>query len=133
VLALYRSQHERQSWLASLTFILDVSALVVSGGMEGSQQAARLTFAMARHAAVDLSQVLAATPEPNIDRLPRADFTRLVAAGGDKLASVRVEQLTELRRSYEPNVAALSRSILMPLPSWLPADGHDAWQSSPWA
>jgi Ion channel len=132
VLALYRSQHERQSWLASLTFILDVSSLVVAGGMEGSQRAARLTFAMARHAAVDLSQVLAATPDPSVDRLPPADFIRLIAASGDLLADVRQEQLTELRRSYEPNVAALSRFVLMPLPSWLPAEAHDAWRSSPW-
>ncbi|HEY8765946.1 MAG TPA: hypothetical protein VIP09_01570 [Dehalococcoidia bacterium] len=88
---------------------------------------------MARHAAVDLSQVLAAAPDPNVDRLPPADFTRLVAAGGDLLAGAHLEKLTELRRSYEPNVAALSRSVLMPLPSWLPAEGHDAWQSSPWA
>jgi hypothetical protein len=132
VLALYRSQHERQSWLASLTFILDVSSLVVAGGLPGSQRAARLTFAMARHAAVDLSQVLAATPDPNVDRLPAGDFERLVAAGGDLLAGAHLEKLTELRRSYEPNVAALSRSVLMPLPSWLPDEGHDAWQSSPW-
>ena len=56
LLMLYRSQHERQSWLAALTLMLDVSALVLAGGVQEAQRAARLTFAMARHAAVDLSQ-----------------------------------------------------------------------------
>jgi hypothetical protein len=56
VLTFYRSQHERQSWLASMTFILDVSSLVLAGAVPGHQRQARLTFAMARHAAADLSQ-----------------------------------------------------------------------------
>jgi len=130
-LALYRSQHERQSWLAALTLILDVSALVLSGGAERARAKARLTFAMARHAAVDLAQVMGAGPGPNVDRLPPADFDLLLRAGGDLLSSVRREELGRLRGSYEPDVAAISRSLLMPLPSWLPSDGEDAWQSSP--
>ncbi|MGH2518036.1 MAG: potassium channel family protein, partial [Ktedonobacterales bacterium] len=56
-LGYFRSQHENQSWLASLTAILDVCALVLTGVEELPKLQARLTFAMARHAAVDLSQV----------------------------------------------------------------------------
>src|SRR5207249_10659172 len=54
VLSYYRSQHDNQSWVAALTTILDTSALLIAGvdGPDGHQ--ARLTFAMARHAAVDL-------------------------------------------------------------------------------
>src|SRR5262249_27767642 len=55
VLSYYRSQHENQSWVGALTVILDTSALLIAGvdGPDGYQ--ARLTFAMARHAAVDLT------------------------------------------------------------------------------
>jgi hypothetical protein len=133
VLQVYRSQHERQSWLAALTFILDVSALVLAGGAKDAQLRAELTFAMARHAAVDLSQVLRTAPRAGIDRLPAADFERLVAAEGGLLGRVSEVELAELRQSYEPHVEALSRFLLMPLPPWLPGDGRDAWQSSPWS
>ena len=57
VLGFYRSQHEHQSWLAALTVILDTCSLVISGIAVSSRHAieqARLTFAIARHAAVDL-------------------------------------------------------------------------------
>src|SRR5215467_13288784 len=58
VLAFFRSQHSNQSWLAALTTMLDVTSLVLTGieGVHPGQ--ARLTFAMARHAAVDLAQVV---------------------------------------------------------------------------
>jgi len=87
---------------------------------------------MARHAAVDLSQVLGAGLDPNVNRLPEPDFDRLVAAGGDLLRDVDRDKLTKLRGSYEPNIAALSGLLSMALPPWLPADGEDDWQSSPW-
>src|SRR5262245_53133290 len=57
VVSYYRSQHDNQSWVAALTLILDTSALLIStvDSVHGHQ--ARLTFAMARHAAVDLGLV----------------------------------------------------------------------------
>ncbi|HEX8096735.1 MAG TPA: potassium channel family protein, partial [Pyrinomonadaceae bacterium] len=63
VLAYYRSQHDNQSWLAALTTILDTCALVIVGvdGAPGWQ--AQLTFAMARHAVVDIAQIFNASPE----------------------------------------------------------------------
>ena len=62
VLAYYRSQHENQSWLAALTTILDASALVLTQ-MDGPCTAqAELTFAMARHAVVDIAAVLNQPP-----------------------------------------------------------------------
>ena len=64
VLSYYRSQHENQSWVGALTAILDTSALLIAGvdGPHGYQ--ARLTFAMARHAAVDLAMVFQTPPLP---------------------------------------------------------------------
>ena len=76
-------QHDNQSWVAALTVILD-GALVLAGidGISDSQ--ARLTFAMARHAAVDLASTIGTPPEPpDPDRLPPADLEvmRVMLAG----------------------------------------------------
>src|SRR6185436_16763445 len=66
VLCYFRSQHDNQSWLSSLTTILDTCALVLVGVGDTPTWQAKLTFAMARHAVVDLAQVfrtMPATPE----------------------------------------------------------------------
>src|SRR6202795_937088 len=65
VLSFFRSQHSNQSWLAALTTMLDVTSLVLTGidGVHPGQ--AKLTFAMARHAAVDLAQVVNARHDPS--------------------------------------------------------------------
>ena len=64
VLVYFRSQHSNQSWLSALTVMLDVTSLVMTGvdGIHPDQ--AKLTFAMARHAAVDLAQVVNAEYSP---------------------------------------------------------------------
>ena len=80
VLIYFRSQHNNQSWLSALTVMLDVTSLVTTGvdGIHPDQ--AKLTFAMARHAAVDLAQVVNAEYSPHdADRLTAADLTRLRA------------------------------------------------------
>src|SRR5690349_16955241 len=71
-LAYFRSQHDNQSWIASLTAIPDVCSLAMVG-LEGMcQYQARMTFAIARHALVDLSQVFSAPPanQEKINHLP---------------------------------------------------------------
>ena len=140
VLGLYRSQHERQSWLAALTVILDTCALVVSGiGVRSGHaiEEARLTFAMARHAAVDLSQIFNTAPAASreADRLPPEHLVRLLEVLGQHsgvLDEDGKEKLAELREMYEPYLAALSRYLLMPLPSWFPSGRPDDWQSTAW-
>src|SRR5499427_5139569 len=64
ILAFYRSQHQEQSWLGGLTTILDAAALLLAGIDGAPTRRTRLTFAMARHAAADLSHVLGARPQP---------------------------------------------------------------------
>src|SRR5262245_16491530 len=139
VLAYYRSQHDNQSWLAALTTILDASWLVIVGVENACARQARLTFAMARHAVVDLAQVLGRPPlAPPEERLPAADLARLRAG----LAAVNVvldagagadDKLTELRRMYEPFVATLSEHLLMPLPAWRAgAVSRENWRTSAW-
>lgn len=62
LLAFFRSQHDNQSWLASLCAVLDAAA-VVSAGVEGIDPfQARLTFAIGRHTLVDVSQVFRLKP-----------------------------------------------------------------------
>src|SRR5205085_9648003 len=126
VLAYYRSQHDHQSWVAALTMILDTCALVMAGIEGTSVRQAQLTFAMARHAAVDLSQIFNAQPAmPTPDRLPPDDLEEvrgtLMAAGVSLRAGHEAEKkLAHLREMYEPYVNALSDYLLMALPPWLP-------------
>src|SRR6266567_863873 len=55
LLGYYRSQHDNQSWLAAITTMLDTCALILAGIKSVDSYRAQLTFAMARHAVVDLS------------------------------------------------------------------------------
>ncbi|HEX5571425.1 MAG TPA: potassium channel family protein, partial [Ktedonobacterales bacterium] len=138
-LSYFRSQHENQSWLAGLTTILDACALIIVGVDGIPAQQARLTFAMARHAAVDLSQMSGTEPDMRCNtRLPDGDVARLRELLEDAGAPLRAgaeadAKLTELRLLYEPYVFALSQRLLMELPPWLPGEDEvDAWRSSPW-
>jgi hypothetical protein len=65
VLSFFRSQHNNQSWLAALTTILDATALVIVGVDGIPSEQAKMTFAMARHAVVDLSQVVITQYDPS--------------------------------------------------------------------
>jgi hypothetical protein len=139
VLSYYRSQHENQSWVGSLTAILDTSALLVAGvdGPDGYQ--ARLTFAMARHAAVDLALVFQTPPlPPQPDRLPEADLARLRASLCEAGVKMRdgpavATALAELRGLYEPFVNALAAYFLFAMPPFQPDKPPvDNWQTSPW-
>jgi hypothetical protein len=139
VLAYFRSQHDNQSWLAALTSILDTSALIMAG-LEGTcERQAELTFAMARHAVVDLSLVFRTTPhQPNHDRLPPdklAELRLLVAESGQKLREGDTfdQKLQELRLMYEPYVYALGTYFQISLPPWIAEENRtDNWQGSFW-
>ena len=139
VLTYYRSQHERQSWLAALTTILDTCALMIVGFEGVSPLIVRPTFAIARHAAVDLAQVYGTPPlDPKLNRLSKDDFVRLRDALSDVGLVFHVEEdaerrLYEIRRSYEPFVNALADHLLVNLPPWIPATKTvDDWQTSAW-
>mgnify|MGYP003694647181 CR=1 FL=1 len=69
-----------QSWLAGLTTMLDVAALLLVGIDGAPTRPARLAFAMARHAAADLSHILGTRPQSAAsERLSAADLTHLRA------------------------------------------------------
>lgn len=139
VLAYYRSQHDRQSWLSALTTILDTSALLMTG-LEGLPKRSSLfTFAIARHAAVDLAQIFSTPPTtPQRNRLSSADFA-LVCQQLDQMGlhflhdEMAEERLASFRALYEPYVIALANYLLLPLPEWVKTTSElDDWQSSAW-
>lgn len=139
VLAGFRSQHGNQSWLAGLTTVLDTCALVLSSIEEVPHRPAQQTFAMARHVAVDLCQVLNSPPQaPPQDRLASEELSRLHASLREVGIMIREDEaataaLAGLRAMYEPYVHALSENLSLPLPRWLPIPGaRDNWQKSKW-
>src|SRR5215470_1313635 len=115
VLCYFRSQHDNQSWLAAMTTVLDTCALVMVGMGESPAWQARLTFAMARHAIVDIAQVFKTAPKmrhASKDRLTHADFERMLLIirpdqGWTEDLTEAEHRLSELREMYEPYVAAL--------------------------
>lgn len=139
VLAYFRSQHDNQSWIASLTAILDTCALVMVGIEGACEKQAELTFAIARHAVVDLSQVFGTAPAqlPH-DRLPAEELRRIrdaLAQHGMKLLDGEDadRRLHELRRMYEPYIHALAAYLNQSLPPWIPqTKGKDNWQTTGW-
>jgi Ion channel len=140
ILAFFRSQHDNQSWLASLTTVLDVCALVITGVEGVPPFQARLTFAIARHAIVDLSQVFRRRPgDEFVNRLPPEELAKLrtwFTAAGVKLATgpEADRKLAELRDLYEPYVASLSAHLMMPLSGWVaPERTRFNWQTTAWA
>jgi hypothetical protein len=139
VLGFFRSQHSNQSWLGALMTMLDVTSLVMTGieGIHPGQ--ARLTFAMARHAAVDLAQVVNARYDPQApERLTDADFDALrttLAAAGLKLRSTDEARmkLNKLRSMYEPYLHSTAKNLMVALPPWRhPSKMRDNWQAGPW-
>ncbi|HEX3147347.1 MAG TPA: potassium channel family protein [Gemmataceae bacterium] len=139
VLGYYRSQHDNQSWLAAMTCALDLSALLLTVTDGADRRQARLTFAMCRHALVDLALVLRRMPkDASVNRLPESRLTELLAALKSTGATVRddgdaIARLTELRGLYEPFAAALAHHLRLTVPDIWPADDRpDNWQTSAW-
>ena len=140
VLTFFRSQHSNQSWLAALTTMLDVTSLLLTGieGVHSGQ--AKLTFAMARHAAVDLAQVVNAKYDSGSapDRLPDPAFEQMRDALGRAGLRLRNDQygrekLRKLRSMYEPYVHATGGNLMLTLPAWWHAEkARDNWQAGPW-
>jgi len=139
VLVFFRSQHPNQSWLSALTAMLDVTSLIITGVDGIHPEQAKLTFAMARHAVVDLAQVVNAKYSPDdVGRLSPENLVQLRAHlaehgvnfyDGDDAAA----RIADLRILYEPYLYSLSRRLLMTLPPWIPSEHKkDNWQGGPW-
>ena len=134
LLCYFRSQHSNQSWISALTAILDASALLIAGVRGHESRQAQLTFAMARHAMVDLAQILSLEPIKDApDRLPPERYEQLYKMLCKSGVSVcrdgnSMERLTAMRILYEGYAEALSNHLCMPLPPWISDQPHkDNW------
>jgi len=139
VLSFYRSQHSNQSWLGALTVVLDATALVIAGIDGVSNEQARWTFKMARHAVVDLAQVVNARHDPNApERLSAEDLALIRTQLAEKGLRLRTDgeaesKLAQLRMQYEPYALGIAKNLYIPLPPWIRRDQiKDNWQAGPW-
>jgi len=139
VLTYYRSQHDNQCWLAALAMILDTCALLLVEVKRANTYQSQLTFAIARHAVVDLSLILKARPDlPSDVRFSRAQREQLrsaLANAGVPLIDEDTEaRLTELRAMYEPFLFALAERFLFDVPPIVSSieNNADNWQRSAW-
>jgi hypothetical protein len=114
--------------------VLDNSALLIAGVQGHEARQAQLTFAMARHALVDLSQIFSLPPVNNApDRLPQARYEQLYGLLCQSGVSVcrdghSYERLRDMRALYEGYAEALSNYLCMPLPPWIADAPHkDNW------
>lgn len=142
ILCHYRSQHDNQSWLAALVSILDACALLITTLEGPTARQAQLTFAMGRHALLDLghvfylqrvNEVLPAAREEN-ERLSAESFYHLCAELGDMHMRLcgdpaAEQRLTAIRTLYEPHAQILANFLKLPLPLWVPEPRkNDAWK-----
>jgi hypothetical protein len=126
VLAFYRAHHRGQSWLVSVTTVMDTSALLIATGDGVLAAQARITYRMGLRLLRDLTNALSISvdrergfrlTESSVPRL-RAD---LDATGiGLTLSAESANQLLRLVRRYDVRLSALSRILVIPLPPWFP-------------
>ncbi len=138
VLGFFRSQHDNQSWLSAVTCMLDTCAVLMAEVKGCNPYRAELTFAMARHAVVDLSLIIRARPVGGLEERLGAEKRKALRAA---LAQAGLElheeagaarRLTELRGMYEPFVDALGKRFMLTLPPiFVGGESIDNWQRSP--
>jgi hypothetical protein len=138
-LGFFRSQHINQSWLGALTMMLDASALVMAGIDGIPEEPAKLTFAVARHAIVDLAQLISAQYDPlapaRLDAEQLLKLRQALQEHGLRLleSTESEEKLKHLRSLYEPYALAMARNLLITLPPWIhPEKKKDNWEAGPW-
>lgn len=145
VLCFYRSQHDEQSWLMTMTAILDACALI-EATCEGEDDRAcelrfqaRATRAILRHTLVDLAYILRFQPKFDApERLSREILAFILAdlrGAGIAVASGEAawERLATIRREYEPYAIGVGDDLLFTLPAWGRSVGvKDNWQIAAW-
>ena len=139
VLCHFRSQHNNQSWVSALATILDACALLIAHTEGALRWQAELTFAICRHALVDMAQALAIPPrlvsQDRFEPSTLIEIRRLLGACGTPLCIEHAadEKLNQLRAMYEPYLIGFSEQLLMTLPAWGPAQSRpDNWRTSAW-
>jgi hypothetical protein len=132
ILCYYRSQHDNQNWLAALVCILDSCALLITLVEGEPVRQAQLTFAMARHALIDLGHIFNVDDPKDLndlsaaipDRLPPEVFNKLCGALGNMPMRICNDEsarrrLSEIRSLYEPHALMLCEYLRLTLPLWV--------------
>jgi hypothetical protein len=131
VLSFYRAQRWGQSWLISLTTILDACSLLIVGGNGLPAAQARITYRLGLRLLKDLTEALSLTPDPgSSSRLNEVDLAALrsdlkVAVPTLTLGPEATDKLLRLVRRYGAYLFALSAWLVIPLPSWNSANDED--------
>jgi hypothetical protein len=126
VLCFYRAQHLGESWLISLTTLLDTCSLLIVGGEGLAREQARLTYRMGLLLLNDLTNALRLPIPPRSDtRLTAADLPALRAALSSAGIALRLgptegTELVRINRRYDVYLHAMSRWLLITLPPWIP-------------
>src|SRR5262249_31677260 len=97
------------------------------------------TFAVARHAMVDLAQLINARYDPDApERLIPEQLVQLRRTLLEHGLHLRrdeeaEEKLEHLRSLYEPYAMAMARNLSITLPPWIDAEKKkDNWEAGPW-
>jgi hypothetical protein len=125
VLAFYRAHHWGQSWVVSLTMLLDSSALLIasSDGLLAAQ--ARFTYIMGLRLLKDLTNGLSIAVDRRCPiRLTEGDLATLhvaleVSGIALTLEPAASSRLIRLVRRYDVYLIALSAWLVIPLPPWI--------------
>jgi hypothetical protein len=126
VLCFYRPQHVGESWLVSLTVVLDTCALLIVAGEGLPREQARLTYRLGLTLLADLVKALAlAGSSQRIPRLTEADLPALRAslksAGLSlNLGATESNQLLRMSQRYDFYLQTLTERLLIALPPWVP-------------
>jgi hypothetical protein len=127
VLSFYRAQRVNQSWLVSLTIVLDGSALLIAGGEGLPAAQARITYRIGLRLLQDLCDALGLKVLPvQKARLIEADLPSVIAtlerSGlGLNLPATASAALIRLVMRYDVYLQTLSSWLVIRLPNWAPA------------
>jgi hypothetical protein len=94
---------------------------------------------MARHAVVDLAQVVNArydySAPARLSSQDLADIRSQLARKGLRLreGGDADQKLSDLRALYEPYAHGIAKNLFIPLPPWIRRDSiRDNWRAGPW-
>ena len=139
ILCFFRSQHTNQNWVGALSAILDTCAFCISCLEHDLSPQSNLTFAIARHTLVDITQVFHREPCTDMpERLSRERFNTLcgeLQAEGLQVCSEEDSwnRLEKMRQLYEPYLFALGRHLRMELAPWIHfSEIKDNWLATKW-
>lgn len=135
VLMYYRSQHDRQSWLAALIAVADACALLLAARDERLERQAGFTFAVLRHLLVDVTPYMRIEPHPpHESRLGAGSFDDIEARlteFGVRIANHETfaPALRETLDSYEALANGIAEWLLTPMPPLVTAEAvQDDWK-----